>query len=226
MTADSANGCQSWETSTSRSLLSAAKQDDADAWQRLVRLYAPLVASWCRRSGVTNQDIADVLQDVFAAVARNLDRFRKERPADTFRGWPTITRNKVHDYYRHRGEDSAAGGTEAAATIVLDPFSATDTDDPADDAVLVASCGGRRCLGEFHQRTWRAFWGQIVEGRTAAEIGENLHMQPGHVRVANASCNACGRTGRRRNELHPPSRAIRNRYLKRLVTPQLRQLPS
>ena len=190
MTADSANGRQSWETSTSRSLLSAAKQDDADAWRRFVRLYAPLVAAWCRRSGVPYQDIADLLQDVFAAVARNLDRFRKERPADTFRGWlATITRNKVRDYYRQRGEEpAAAGGTEASQRLsqVLDPFSDTDTDDPADEAVLSGVL--RRALeairSEFHERTWQAFWGVVVEGRTAAEIGENLHMQPGHVRVA------------------------------------------
>ena len=127
---------------------------------------------------------------MFAAVARNLDRFRKERPADTFRGWlATITRNKVRDYYRQRGEEpAAAGGTEAAQRLsqVLDPFPDSDPDDPADEAVLSGVL--RRALdairGEFHDRTWQAFWGVVVEGRTAAEIGENLHMQPGHVRVA------------------------------------------
>ena len=35
--------------STSRSLLNEARLADAAAWERLVTLYAPLVASWCRR---------------------------------------------------------------------------------------------------------------------------------------------------------------------------------
>ena len=97
-----------WDGSTSRSLLASAKRDEPLAWERIVRLYAPLVASWCRRWGVAEQDIADLLQDVFAAVAAHLPRFRKDQPADTFRGWlATIARNKVHDYHRRRAVQPA-----------------------------------------------------------------------------------------------------------------------
>src|SRR5688572_29433688 len=89
--------------STSRSLLAGVRQDDSAAWIRLVNLYAPLVAAWCRRWLVAEQDVLDVLQEVFATVAKNLVRFRKEQPQDTFRGWlATIARNKVRDYYRRR----------------------------------------------------------------------------------------------------------------------------
>ena len=35
--------------STSRSLLIRARANDAEAWDRLVALYAPLVMHWCRR---------------------------------------------------------------------------------------------------------------------------------------------------------------------------------
>ena len=65
--------------------------------------------------GVAEQDVGDVLQEVFSAVANHLDTFRKDRSTDTFRGWlRTITRNKVHDYFRRRAsEPSAAGGSEA-----------------------------------------------------------------------------------------------------------------
>ena len=90
--------------STSRSLLADVRRAVPAAWERLVRLYAPLVASWCRRWGVAEQDLVDVLQEVFLSVSGHLDRFRKERPADTFRGWLfTITRNKVRDHYRVGG---------------------------------------------------------------------------------------------------------------------------
>ena len=82
--------------STSRSLLAEAQRADPAAWERLVTLYAPLVAACCRRWGVAEQDVVDVLQDVFSAVAGHLDRFRKERPADTFRGWLlTIARREL-----------------------------------------------------------------------------------------------------------------------------------
>src|SRR5262245_45393894 len=105
--------------STSRSLLADARLADAAAWERLVSLYAPLVASWCRKWGVAPQDIVDVLQEVFSAVSRHLERFRKERPSDTFRGWlSTIARNKTRDYFRRQArEPLGAGGTEASRRI-------------------------------------------------------------------------------------------------------------
>ena len=176
--------------STSRSLLADAKLADPAAWERVVRLYAPLVAYWCRKWGVAEQDISDVLQEVFSAVAGHLDHFRKERLGDTFRGWLfTIARNKVRDHFRDRAaEPSAAGGTEATLQLQQIPDSAAHDELPevADDMLLDDLL--RKALesirGEFHERTWKAFWGAVVEGRAAADVAADLGMKPGAVRVA------------------------------------------
>ena len=176
--------------STSRSLLADAKLAVPAAWERLVRLYAPLVSSWCRRWGVVEQDVVDLLQDVFLSVASNLDRFRKERPVDTFRGWLyTITRNKVRDHLRRRGaEPSAAGGSEALLRLqqILDPHESTEPPPMTDDGILDELL--RKALesirGEFHDRTWQAFWGVVVEGRLASDVAADLEMTPGSVRVS------------------------------------------
>jgi RNA polymerase sigma-70 factor (ECF subfamily) len=176
--------------STSRSLLAGAKLDDPSAWERIVRLYAPLVASWCRRWGVAEQDIGDLLQDVFSAVAYHLDRFRKEQPSDTFRGWmATIARNKVRDHFRRRADEPAAtGGTEAALNMQQIPdLNAVEdvgaiSDDPLFDELLFRALDSIR--GEFHERTWQAFWRVAVDGRTAVDVGTDLNMKPGAVRVA------------------------------------------
>src|SRR5205823_14125792 len=100
--------------STSQSLLAEARRADPAAWKRLALLYAPLVAAWCRRWGVAEHDVVDVLQEVFWAVARHLESFRKEQAGDTFRGWLlTIARNKARDHFRRQAhEPAAAGGTE------------------------------------------------------------------------------------------------------------------
>src|SRR5438132_947137 len=127
--------------STSRSMLAGAQHDEPAAWTRLIVLYAPLVMVWCRRWGVARQDLTDVAQDVFAAVARSVARFRKEQPQDTFRGWlATIARNKVRDYFRRRGDEpAAAGGTEAWQRIsqvcdALDDGNASE--DAEEDAAM------------------------------------------------------------------------------------------
>jgi RNA polymerase sigma-70 factor (ECF subfamily) len=176
--------------STSRSMLAGARGDDQAAWTRLVSLYAPLAAAWCRRWGVPQQDVMDVVQDVFASVAKSLARFRKEQPQDTFRGWlATIARNKVHDYFRRRGDEpAAAGGTEAwqRITQVSEEAGSDESSDEAEAAVFQEVL--RRALdsirGEFQERTWQAFWRTVVEGRTAGDVATELAMQPGAVRVS------------------------------------------
>jgi RNA polymerase sigma-70 factor (ECF subfamily) len=191
MTADNdADECAHRGASTSRSLLAGAKRDDPLAWERIVQLYAPLVASWCRRWGVAEQDLGDLLQDVFAAVVSHLNRFRKEQPGDTFRGWvSTIARNKVRDYFRRRaGAPDAAGGTEAALQMQQIPdANALDellefSNDPLYDELLLKALESIR--SEFHERTWQAFWRVVVEGRTAVDAGADIDMKPGAVRVA------------------------------------------
>jgi RNA polymerase sigma-70 factor (ECF subfamily) len=189
--------------STSRSLLADAQLADSLAWERLVTLYAPLVASWCRRWGVPPQDIVDVLQEVFTAVSLNLPRFRKDRASDTFRGWLlTIARNKSLDFFQRRDrEPAAAGGTEAARRMqdVCDVASlrseagappATNPNASLPGAGEDAAFGGvvRQALdlirSEFQEQTWKAFWGVAVEGRSTADVAADLKMQPGAVRVA------------------------------------------
>ena len=180
--------------STSRGLLFNAKHDDPAAWVRLVRLYEPLITAWCRRLRVAEQDVPDVLQDVFASVAANLGRFRKERPEDTFRGWLSmIARNKVHDYYRRRADRPvAAGGTEASLRLaqVADPEALADRGGDVDDDIAESVAFGavlQRALqtirSEFHEQTWQAFWGVVVEGRAAGDVAASLSMKPGAVRV-------------------------------------------
>ncbi len=185
--------------STSRSLLDEARLADAAAWERLVTLYAPLVASWCRRWGVLQQDIVDVLQEVFSAVASHLNRFRKDRPGDTFRGWlMTIARNKTLDYFQRKNREPAAiGGTEASMrlqdirdpSLNSDPLEA-DLPSPAphgqDDLVFgdVLLRALESIRPEFHERTWQAFWKVVIDGRTAADVAADLAMKPGTVRVS------------------------------------------
>jgi RNA polymerase sigma-70 factor (ECF subfamily) len=186
---DHVDKCRLGGGSTSRSLLSGARQDDSAAWRRLVALYAPLVAAWCRRWGVAEQDVVDLLQDVFAAVAKGLVDFRKQETHDTFRGWlATIARNKVRDYHRQRAnKPRAEGGTEASLRMAQAPDlqvgcgDGEGDNDPAFDEVLQRAIQSIR--GEFHERTWRAFWSVVVDGRAAADVAAELAMRPGTVRV-------------------------------------------
>ena len=56
------------------------------------------------------------------------------------------------------------------------------TDDVMFDDLLRSALDAIR--EEFHESTWKAFWGVVVEGRTAADVAADLEMKPGTVRVA------------------------------------------
>jgi RNA polymerase sigma-70 factor (ECF subfamily) len=174
-------------TRTPRSLIERARANDPAAWASLVDLYAPLAHRWCRRWGLHDADTADVLQDVFLAVAAHLGRFKKERSGDTFRGWlRVILRNKVHDYFRRLGrEPGGEGGTEAQlrfARLSNAEPAEEGSDDAAERLLLRRCCDLIRA--EFHDRTWQAFWGTAVEGRPAPDVAADLGMTPVGVRVA------------------------------------------
>ena len=87
--------------STSESLLIRLRQPgDQKAWSEFVRLYAPLIFSWARKTGIQVQDSRDIVQDVLAIVFQKLPEFRYEA-TKSFRGWlRTITLNKHREYCR------------------------------------------------------------------------------------------------------------------------------
>ncbi|HEY7427534.1 MAG TPA: sigma-70 family RNA polymerase sigma factor [Gemmataceae bacterium] len=187
---NSGNGVgSSPSTATSRSLLERVKADEPQAWDRLVRLYAPLVFQWCRGWDLREQDAADVFQEVFQAVATHIGTFRKEREGDTFRGWlRTITRNKVHDHFRRLGrEPEGVGGTDAQARLAQLPAPS-----PREDSNLSEQRAERGLIThvldlirpEFAERTWQAFWRTAIEGGSAPEVAAELSMSAGAVRVA------------------------------------------
>lgn len=172
---------------TSASLIRRARSDDESAWDQLVQLYGPLVAHWCRRSGLAEHDSADVFQETFRAVVAHLDSFTPDASAGSFRRWlRTIVRTKVADHFRSQGRQSPArGGTTAQVQLanITGPLDA-DAGDDSEHTLLV-----RRALEliepEFQPQNWAAFRQVTLQGRSAAEVAEEMGVAPQVVRQAN-----------------------------------------
>jgi RNA polymerase sigma-70 factor (ECF subfamily) len=171
---------------TSRSLLDRVRANESPAWDRLLTLYGPLVLSWCRHSDLQEPDAADVFQEVFQSVASHIGSFRKERAGDTFRGWlRTITRNKIHDHFRRLGrEPGGAGGTDAQQRLLQMPDPVVTNEESSIEERSLFHRALELIRGEFAERTWLAFWGTAVEDGSPRDVGTNLGMSPGAVRVA------------------------------------------
>ena len=164
---------------TSITLLERVKNQQEDAWEDLVHLYAPLVYRLCRVAGLATHDASDVVQEVFRAVSRNIGRFHRDRPGDSFRAWLlTITKNKIRDHFRQKAKHPAAvGGTDMQVMIQQVPEltweSSTDGSQFDSDSDLMRRAI-RLVKNDFAESTWRAFWSVTIEGQSPEAVAEQL----------------------------------------------------
>jgi RNA polymerase sigma-70 factor (ECF subfamily) len=169
------------------SLLERARASDAQAWEGLVKLYRPLVLFWCHHGGLRGLDAEDVSQEVFAAVARDLKSFRRDRPGDTFRGWMrTITRNQILRHFRKNSDQAqGAGGSDAwqALQNVADPLAGCESEEQFEFSQLCRHAM-EQVRVDFEEKTWQAFWLTVIEGRLPVDLTSELGMSPASIRKA------------------------------------------
>ncbi len=167
------------EPSTHPSLLVRAQAGSTEGWTVLVQVYGPIVYRWLRRGGVQSADAADIMQETFLSVTTALSRFDATTPGSSFRGWLwTIARNKLRDRQRRRQTEGWIDGSEAARLIdqASDMHSAI-TEPPSsltDDLSLVQTQMLEVLRTSFDSRSWQMFWQTAVNGRTAADVAEEM----------------------------------------------------
>jgi RNA polymerase sigma-70 factor (ECF subfamily) len=174
--------------STHASLLVAVRERDEQAWQRLTQIYGASVYRWCRRAGLQATDAADVVQEVFLAVANGIDQFHADRPGDTFRGWLwTIFRSKLIDHFRRRkvqpqGIGQQSGPSPVDVLCALDD--STISGAAGDEAGLIVRRAIATIEQDFSGPTWQAFWRSVVLGQRTSEIADSLQLTPAAVCMA------------------------------------------
>jgi len=175
--------------STSSSLIRKVKDHDQEAWRHLVRLYGPLVQFWLSQSNLQPADAHDVFQEVFASVARGIDRFHKDQPGSSFRGWLRIVvRSRVGDHFRRASSQPAASGGSAALSRLQEiERPKASLEEQSEERRLLREAriqALQRIRGEFRGHTWDAFWRVAVEGQRPKDVAEDLGITPSAVRLA------------------------------------------
>jgi|GEM_PF-1465321 len=161
---------------TSPSLIVGLRAKDEQAWQRFLHLYGGLIYTWCRRSNLSNEDAADILQEVAATVDRNISGFRREAAGDTFRGWlRMITRNKIRDTFRaKKGDIGAVGGTKMQ--LRLAHLEAPSDEEDAADRKGAALRALELAHDEFEQKTLQAHWEVPTMGFDPGQAGNTYDV--------------------------------------------------
>jgi RNA polymerase sigma-70 factor (ECF subfamily) len=165
--------------STSSSLLIQAKAQEPHAWQQLVDLYTPLLYHSCRRAGLSMEDTADTVQEVFVSVFTSLDYFRGAQVHGSFRAWlRKIAQSRIADLYRRKQRQSLDprgldAGHLAARTEPTPTLGEEDTPEIQD---AIWHRGMVLVRAEYEEQTWQAFWRVVVDAQKPADVAEELGM--------------------------------------------------
>lgn len=151
---------------------------DRAAWDRFVDLYTPLLFSWSRQLGLTGEDAADLVQDVFARLVTELPAFEYDS-SKKFRGWLwTLARNRARDRQRAAARRQAGPLLADTDPVAHDELAARTEDEYRRHLV-------RRLVEmlrpEFSDRVWQACWLTAAEGRTIPDVCRELGMTPAAV---------------------------------------------
>jgi len=154
---------------TNASLVERLREPSAaEAWERFVRLYGPLLLHWARKLGLRDQDAADLVQDVLVVLVRKMPEFQYQ-PNRTFRGWMrTVLINKWRDR-PHRGP-------AAPLDSAIQPVAIPEDDDLEEREYRLYVLGRalRMMADDFEPATWQACWETVVAGRPAADVAAEL----------------------------------------------------
>ena len=95
---------------TRESLLGRLKDwKDHDSWQEFFNIYRKLIFSTALKSGLTEAEAEEVLQETAISVAKTIKEFKYDRKRCTFKSWlGHLTRKRIADQFRKRGRERAA----------------------------------------------------------------------------------------------------------------------
>ena len=159
---------------------------DADAWREFSHRYQPVIRAWCRRRGLKDDAADDVTQNVFLALARQMQTFAYD-PASSFRAWLSVVTRRACSEWCRQQRRQACGSGDTGVHLLL------ETEDAHDDiARMVEEEHNRDLLArattavedQVEPPTWAAFRLTTMEGVPAGEAAARLGMTVSAVYMA------------------------------------------
>ncbi|MBW3599756.1 MAG: sigma-70 family RNA polymerase sigma factor [Planctomycetes bacterium] len=152
------------------------------AWTEFVSAYEPFLLSLIRRQGVPDRHVADVAQQVLAAIARSVESWRDDGNPASFRRWVSrVARNVVIKFMtRERRQVGGRGGSDVLELLNNVPDAPDREGEHAYEYELILWIA-EKVRGEFRETSWKAFWATLVEGRSVADVAAELGVTPGSI---------------------------------------------
>jgi RNA polymerase sigma-70 factor (ECF subfamily) len=184
-------------------LLRLRDSQDHEAWVEFVSLYEPVAYRLLRRHGLQDADAREVMQDLFLAVSRSINRWDPAKERGSFRGWlRRVARNLVINWLKQRERRAMAiGGSDLQAMLDMLPADSGPETVEFDQELRRAlfQRAAEQVRGEVQPATWQAFWETGVVGTSPVDAARKLGMGVGAIRVA--KCRVLARLRAAMNEM-------------------------
>ena len=176
---------------------------DHEAWVEFVSLYEPVAYRLLRRHGLQDADAREVMQEIFMAVSRSIDRWDPAKERGSFRGWlRRVARNLVINWLEQRERRVIAmGGSDLQAMLARLPADSGPESVEFEKELRRAlfQRAAEQVREEVQPATWQAFWETGVIGTSSADAAKKLGMGVGAIRVA--KCRVLARLQAAVNEM-------------------------
>ncbi len=131
---------------------------------------------------MAERDVADVTQQLLAAIAHSVEGWQDDGNPASFRRWlHRVARNVVIKFLtRERRQVCGRGGTDFCDLVQHVPEKPNENQLRAYEHELVV-WAARQVHDEFQETSWKAFWETLVAGRTVDDVARELGVTPGSI---------------------------------------------
>ncbi len=161
---------------------------DVAAWDELVAIYGPLVFRMAQRQGLQAADADDVVQEVFAAVAKSVGHWMDQPERGRFRGWLLgIARNIAINVLARRPHGAVGqGGSDMNHSLaeIPAPSGMLSSQFDLEYRREVYRWAAEQVRESVAAATWSAFHLTHVKGVPIAQAASQLGISVGNVYIA------------------------------------------
>ena len=170
-------------------LLARAKKGEIAAFESLMTAYENRIYSLALRSTGSEQDAADITQDVFLRAWKNLDSFRGDSSLSTW--LYRVTSNLCVDFARKKaaeGMPTSIDDEESPAADLADPSRMAQPEAAAENSELREEL--QFALAQLSEEHRRVVLLRDVAGMTYTDIARTLGLEEGTVKSRLARARA------------------------------------
>lgn len=172
-------------TTTSQLLEGLFDRTNDDAWRECDARYRPIIISFARKLGLSEEDAADVAQETLTKFLSEYQAGKYDRTRGRLGSWIVgIAKYRIADLKRSRMRRREQRGGSAIADLPDDDSLEALWEAEVRRAILNRSVSGLRKETRMNPRTIRAFEMIALEQKSAPEVAKELGMSVNDVYVA------------------------------------------